>query len=94
MHVALRPRCQNPMYISSCFGSVNRFFLASSIFWIMSTMFFDFNTHRYTLKKCMILCIITSVFQAEARLAAKRAARAEARSIRMKELEKAQQQVS
>lgn len=34
-----------------------------------------------------------SLFQAEARLAAKRAARAEAREIRMKELERQQKEV-
>jgi hypothetical protein len=38
--------------------------------------------------------MISGVFQAEARLAAKRAARAEARDIRMKELERQQKEVT
>jgi len=37
--------------------------------------------------------IVVVVFQAEARLAAKRAARAEARDIRMRELERQQKEV-
>ena len=41
----------------------------------------------------MDITIHLFTFQAEARLAAKRAARAEARSIRMKELEKKQKEV-
>lgn len=37
-------------------------------------------------------CVCVCVLQAEARLAAKRAARAEARSIRLKELERQQEE--
>lgn len=40
-----------------------------------------------------VLTQFPGVFQAEARLAAKRAARAEAREIRMKELERQQKEV-
>lgn len=42
----------------------------------------------------MRFCISVSVHQAEARLAAKRAARAEAREIRMRELERQQKEVT
>lgn len=42
----------------------------------------------------LCFCISVSVHQAEARLAAKRAARAEAREIRMRELERQQKEVS
>lgn len=41
----------------------------------------------------LFLCLSTRPLQAEARLAAKRAARAEAREIRMKELERQQKEV-
>lgn len=44
-----------------------------------------------------LVCLLTQfagVLQAEARLAAKRAARAEAREIRMKELERQQKEVT
>ena len=40
----------------------------------------------------LVVCVCVCVLQAEARLAAKRAARAEARSIRLKELERQQEE--
>ena len=51
------------------------------------------NIWKYEINKLWILLSIFLFFKAEARLAAKRAARAEARSIRMKELEKKQKEV-
>lgn len=50
------------------------------------------NCLRPNLSVCF--CVSVSVHQAEAKLAAKRAARAEAREIRMRELERQQKEVS
>lgn len=50
------------------------------------------NCLRPNLSVCF--CVSVSVHQAEARLAAKRAARAEAREIRMRELERQQKEVT